>query len=149
MSTLDERKPYPQERAIEIIADALRVLRTRDGIDIPDELIAERARNAVAALEGEFDLVPKAHPVDVHVGRPNPIVSMLTEYLSVRDQVQESSRRLDAMTVSDAAIAVAALLADPFDRDARTEARIWLQAWRAAQAARCSTSTTKSAAVGS
>jgi len=47
-----------QDRAIEIIADALRILRTRDGFPLTDEQIVERARNAVAALEADFEFVP-------------------------------------------------------------------------------------------
>jgi hypothetical protein len=149
MKTLPESGAHPQERTIEIISDALRVLKGRDGIAIPEELIAERARNAVTALEGEFDLVPKVQPIaDVHAGRPSPIISMLTEYLDVRRQAQEVCRQLDAMTVTDAAVAVAALLADPFDRDARIEARLWLKAWQTTQPARPSASTTPGAAVG-
>jgi hypothetical protein len=145
-----ERKPHPQELACKIISDALRVLKDRDGIAIPDELIAERARNAVTALGGEFDLVPKPHAVaDVHAGGPNPIVSMVKEYLDVRREAQEVCRQLDAMTMADAAVMVASLLADPFDRGARIEARLWLKAWQAAHPGRPSTSTTPGAAVGS
>jgi hypothetical protein len=48
--------------------------------------------------------------------------------------------------LTEAAVMVASLLADPFDRDARTEARIWLTAWRAAQPARRSTPATKAVA---
>ena len=79
------------DRAIEIVADALRVLRTRDGIDVPDALIEERARIAVEAL----DIGPRA-------------------------------------AVTDAAVTVAALLADPLDPDTRASARIWLRDWKGA-----------------
>jgi hypothetical protein len=48
--------------------------------------------------------------------------------------------------LKEAAVMVAALLADPFDRDARMEARTWLTAWLAAQPARSLTSTTPGAA---
>ena len=37
-----------------------------------------------------------------------------------------------AAALTDAAVAVAAMLADPFDPAARTEARLWLRAWRTA-----------------
>ena len=123
--------------AVAIVVEALGVLQTRDGFDIPPAVIEERARNIVTALAG----VPK--------GRPNPIVSMVTEYLDVRRQAQEVLGQLDDMAVTDAATAVAALLADPFDRDARTEARTWLRAWTATHSARSSTSTTPGAAVRS
>ena len=58
MSTLPDRDRNSQASAVEIVVTALRVLRTRDGINIPDALVDERARNAVAALEGAFELVP-------------------------------------------------------------------------------------------
>jgi hypothetical protein len=37
-----------------------------------------------------------------------------------------------AAALTDAAVVVAAILADPFDPAARTEARLWLRAWRMA-----------------
>lgn len=47
-------------------------------------------------------------------------------------------RRADLMeaAVKDAAVVVAALLADPFHPDARTEARLWLTTWMAKGGAR-------------
>ncbi len=71
---------------VAIVEVALRVLKTRDGIDISSELIEERSRNIIAAL----DIAPAA-------------------------------------TLADAAGAVAALLADPLDPDARAVARAWLR----------------------
>ncbi len=62
MTNVREPDQHPQARAVEIVADALRVLRTRDRIDIPEDLILERARNAVAGLGADFDLVP--HEID-------------------------------------------------------------------------------------
>jgi hypothetical protein len=59
MTNVREPEQHPQARAVEIVADALRVLRTRDGIDIPEDLVLERARNAVAGLGADFDLVPR------------------------------------------------------------------------------------------
>lgn len=48
----------------------------------------------------------------------------------------ERARRPDLMSaLKDAAVVIAALLADPFDRDARREARTWLQTWMAGQGA--------------
>jgi hypothetical protein len=97
------------ERAIEVVAQSLQLLRTRDGIAVSDAQLAERARNAVTALEGEFG--PHTDP-------------------------------------REAAVAVAALLADPLDPAARAEARLWLKAWQAAHPGRPSTSTTTGAAKG-
>ena len=46
----------------------------------------------------------------------------------------ERARRPDLMAaLKDAAVVIASLLADPFDRDARREARTWLTAWMAEQ----------------
>lgn len=58
MPTLHDRDRHPQKSAVEIVAEALRVVRTRDGVDVTDALIDERARNAVTALQGAFELVP-------------------------------------------------------------------------------------------
>ncbi|HEX3901279.1 MAG TPA: hypothetical protein VH853_00425 [Polyangia bacterium] len=58
MTILPDRDPQPQARAVEIVADALKVWRTRDGLPITDEQILERARNVVAALAADFELVP-------------------------------------------------------------------------------------------
>lgn len=67
MTNVREPDHHPQERAVEIVADALRVLTTRDGIAIPEDLVLERARNVVTGLGAEFDLVP-----------PDPLVEALT-----------------------------------------------------------------------
>jgi hypothetical protein len=67
MPTVREPQPHPQARAVEVVADAIRVLRTRDGFNIPDELVVERARNAVTALDGEFELVERG-PVAELIG---------------------------------------------------------------------------------
>jgi hypothetical protein len=46
----------------------------------------------------------------------------------------ERARRPDLIAaLKDAAVVIAALLADPFDRSARMEARTWLTTWMAAQ----------------
>ena len=42
---------------ISIVVEALGVLRTRDGFEIPAELVEERARNAVSALRSEYVIV--------------------------------------------------------------------------------------------
>lgn len=48
---ITERQRY--YAAITIVADAIRVLRTRDGVALTDEQCEERARNAVTALVAE------------------------------------------------------------------------------------------------
>jgi hypothetical protein len=49
MSTLDERKPDRQASAVELVVEALGILQTRDGFDIPPELVEERARSVILA----------------------------------------------------------------------------------------------------
>jgi hypothetical protein len=50
--------------------------------------------------------------------------------------------------LTEAALMVASLLADPFDRSARMEARTWLTAWMASRADRPSYATVTVAAKG-
>jgi len=57
MSTLDERKPDPQASPVEILVEALGILQTRDGFEVPPELVEERARNAIAALQSSHAIV--------------------------------------------------------------------------------------------
>lgn len=46
----------------------------------------------------------------------------------------ERARGPDLMAVlQDAAVVIAAMLADPFHPDSRTEARLWLQSWMKSQ----------------
>jgi len=59
MDNVRERNPNPQALAVAIVASAIDVLRTREGIDVSEALIDERARNAVTALEGAFILIPR------------------------------------------------------------------------------------------
>ena len=70
MKSVPESAQQPQvESAIAIVAVALRVLKTRDKIDIGSDLIEERARNIVTALGSEFDLVPFAVGVERSTAR--------------------------------------------------------------------------------
>lgn len=108
MSTLAEPKPTPQARAVEIVADALSVLRTRDGIDIPEALVLERARNAVTALEGTFgtfnptdDGEPRPTRRLRSFGSPPPslapgsrFAAPMAEYLAQRAEFDEADREL-------------------------------------------------------
>lgn len=107
MTTVADPKPDPQARAVEIVADALRILRTRDGIDVPEALIVERARNAVTALGGAFDLVPTANDEQRAArrlrpfGSPPPVVepgskfaAATAEFLALRAEFDEVDRRL-------------------------------------------------------
>jgi hypothetical protein len=48
--------------AVAVVVEALGVLQTRDGFDLPTELVEERARNVVTALRGEF-AIAKIGPI--------------------------------------------------------------------------------------
>lgn len=108
MSTLPDQRQQSQASAVEIIADAIRILRTRDGIDIPEALVLERARNAVTGLEGAFDLVPTADGGQRAArrlrlfGSPPPVLQpgskfagAMAEYLVLRAELDEADRQLD------------------------------------------------------
>jgi hypothetical protein len=63
-----------------------------------------------------------------NVREPNPH----HQVRAVESVAIERRSDLTEAAVADAVVVVAALLADPFDRDARTEARTWLTTWMAA-----------------
>lgn len=46
------REREEAEETVAIVADGLRVLRTRDGVPLTDDMIDERARNIAAGLTG-------------------------------------------------------------------------------------------------
>lgn len=46
------REREEAEETVAVVADGLRVLRTRDGVPLTDEMIDERARNIAAGLTG-------------------------------------------------------------------------------------------------
>lgn len=46
------RERAEAEETVAIVADGLRVLRTRDGVPLTDDMIDERARNIAAGLTG-------------------------------------------------------------------------------------------------
>ena len=48
------------------VADGIRVLQTRDGVDLSDEQIIERARNIVTGLLGNYQI----RSLDAHPTRP-------------------------------------------------------------------------------
>jgi hypothetical protein len=50
--------PRPEAASeVEIVVEALGVLQTRDGFEIPPELIEERARNVIASLRSSHAMV--------------------------------------------------------------------------------------------
>ena len=63
-------RPVPRVEAEELvddIAESLRILVTRDALDIDDELLVERARNVAAGLTYRFEFVRRS---DVHERAP-------------------------------------------------------------------------------
>jgi hypothetical protein len=48
----ERREREEAEETVAIVADGLRVLRTRDGVPLTDDMIDERARNIAAGLTG-------------------------------------------------------------------------------------------------
>jgi hypothetical protein len=50
MPTLPDPDHHAQQRAVEIVARGIAVLRDRDGVVLTDQQIEERARNIVQAL---------------------------------------------------------------------------------------------------
>jgi hypothetical protein len=57
---LDHEKPEPRRERLnqmrEDVVAALKVLNTRDGLTIPDELLKERANAVITVLAGSYDL---------------------------------------------------------------------------------------------
>lgn len=108
METRPEFELHPPSRAVEIVADAIRILKSRDEIDIPEALILERARNAVTGLEGAFDLVPAEADDERRAARrlrsfgsPPPVLAPgsrwaapMAEYLAQRAEFDEADRQL-------------------------------------------------------
>lgn len=45
-----------RRQLVEDVADGIRILRTRDNIDVPEDIVYERARNIVAGLVGNYDV---------------------------------------------------------------------------------------------
>jgi len=47
---------------VDLIVESLRVLRVRDGVDVEDELLLDRARNLAMALAGNYRIERLANP---------------------------------------------------------------------------------------
>lgn len=61
----DALAPAPRVEAwelVEEIADGIRVLRTRDAVDLTDDQATERARNIACRLTSRWEFVPIARP---------------------------------------------------------------------------------------
>jgi hypothetical protein len=67
------------------VADGIRVLQTRDGVELSDEQIIERARNIVTGLLGNYQI----RSLDARAHRPAPTV----QQMDLLDQIE---RRAEA-----------------------------------------------------
>jgi hypothetical protein len=74
------------------VAEGIRVLQTRDGVDLTDEQILERARNIVTGLLGNYRIrsiepnhLPKDLPRDLPRGSRQPRADQQMDFL---DQIE-------------------------------------------------------------
>jgi hypothetical protein len=79
---------------VEDVAEGIRVLQTRDGIKLSEDLIVERARNIVAGLIGNYaiqslDVREPAAPATSATKRPARTVHQL----DLLDQVEKRAER--------------------------------------------------------
>jgi hypothetical protein len=74
---------------LEDVAEGIRVLQTRDGIALSDDQIAERARNIVAGLIGNY----RIQSLDATEKREPPRGARTVDQLNLLDQVE---RRAEA-----------------------------------------------------
>ncbi|HZL17176.1 MAG TPA: hypothetical protein VFG23_05475 [Polyangia bacterium] len=57
VSSREDQRSKEGRSEVAIVIEALGVLLTRDGFEIPSELVEERARNAISALQSEYVIV--------------------------------------------------------------------------------------------
>jgi hypothetical protein len=74
---------------LEDVAEGIRVLQTRDGIALSDDLITERARNIVAGLIGNY----RIQALEASDKREPPRSARTVDQLNLLDQVE---RRAEA-----------------------------------------------------
>jgi hypothetical protein len=84
--------PAPTVRLLlQDIAEGIRVLQTRDGVDLTNEQILERARNIVTGLLGNYR-IRSLEPREVRVGRL-PLSQMdLLDQLERRAEARNNGR---------------------------------------------------------
>jgi len=71
------------------VADGIRVLQTRDGIELSDEQIIERARNIVTGLLGNY----RIRSIESRTSRPAPSVQMdLLDQIEARAEARNNGR---------------------------------------------------------
>ena len=83
--------PSPTVRLLlQDVAEGIRVLQTRDGIDLTDEQILERARNIVTGLLGNY----RIKSIDPRDGRePRPVQQMdFLDQIEARAEARNNGR---------------------------------------------------------
>ena len=71
------------------VADGIRVLQTRDGIELSDDQIIERARNIVTGLLGNY----RIRAIETRPDRPAPSVQMdLLDQIEARAEARNNGR---------------------------------------------------------
>jgi hypothetical protein len=77
---------------VEDIADGIRVLQTRDGIKLSEDQIVERARNIVAGLIGNYNIV-SLDAKDPGAPAPRGRAARTVDQLDLLDQVEKRAER--------------------------------------------------------
>jgi len=72
------------------IADGIRVLQTRDGVELSDEQILERARNIVTGLLGNYR-IRSLDARETTPERPNPQMDLLDQ-IEARAEARNNGR---------------------------------------------------------
>ena len=72
------------------VADGIRVLQTRDGVELSDEQIIERARNIVTGLLGNY----RIRSIESRPNRPAPAVHQmdLLDQIEARAEARNNGR---------------------------------------------------------
>ena len=90
-----QRSNYPTQPTVRLllqdIADGIRVLQTRDGVEVSEDQILERARNIVTGLLGNYK-IRALDGKELRVGQP-PLMQMdLLDQLEKRAEARNNGR---------------------------------------------------------
>ena len=78
---------------VEDVAEGIRVLQTRDGIKLSEEQIVERARNIVAGLIGNYNIVSLDAREPAGAAAPRSRPARTVDQLDLLDQVEKRAER--------------------------------------------------------
>src|SRR5690242_10729645 len=79
---------------VEDVAEGIRVLQTRDGIKLSDDQIVERARNIVAGLIGNYNIVSlDAREPGAPAASATKRAARTVDQLDLLDQVEKRAER--------------------------------------------------------